>query len=87
MLIFRAPPSSSCHANGGKLKGRDRRKHPKVEQPVSVEPIMWFDVAPNFYPSTIGVWTSVMPCWAVVAAVREAEPSVERSAADRRCAA
>ena len=27
-----------------------------------------------------------MPCWAVVAAIREAEPSVERSAADRRAA-
>jgi hypothetical protein len=45
------------------------------------------DVAPNFYPAAIGVWTLVMPCWAVVAAVRGAEPSVERSAADRRCAA
>ena len=28
-----------------------------------------------------------MPCWAVMAAVRGAEPSVERSAADRRAAA
>ena len=45
------------------------------------------DVAPNFYPATIGVWSSVMPCWAVVAAVRGAKPSVERSAADRRAAA
>ena len=45
------------------------------------------DVAPNFYPAAIGVWTFVMPCWAVVAAGRGAEPSVERSAADRRCAA
>ena len=45
------------------------------------------DVAPNFYPVAIGVWSSVMPCWAVVAAIRGAEPSVERSAADRRAAA
>ena len=45
------------------------------------------DVAPNFYPAAIGVWSSVMPCWAVVAAVRGAKPSVERSAADRRAAA
>src|SRR5258708_7843137 len=22
------------------------------------------DVAPNFYPVAIGVWSSVMPCWA-----------------------
>jgi hypothetical protein len=28
-----------------------------------------------------------MPCWAVMAAVRGAEPSVERSAADRRATA
>jgi hypothetical protein len=34
------------------------------------------DVAPNFYPGLIGVWRSVVPCWAVVAAVRGAEPSV-----------
>jgi hypothetical protein len=45
------------------------------------------DVAPNFYPATIGVWRSVIPCWAVMAAVRGAEPSVERSAAERRCTA
>ena len=45
------------------------------------------DVAPSFYRATIGVWSSVMPCWAVVAAVRGAKPSVERSAADRRAAA
>ena len=42
------------------------------------------DVAPNFYPAAIGVWPSVVPGWAVMAAVRGAEPSVERSAADRR---
>jgi hypothetical protein len=36
-----------------------------------------FDVAPDFYPAAIGVWRSVMPSWAVMAAVREAEPSVE----------
>jgi uncharacterized protein YeaO (DUF488 family) len=45
-----------------------------------------FDVAPNFYPAAIGVWPSVMPGWAVMA-VRGAEPSVERSAADRRATA
>ena len=45
------------------------------------------DVAPNFYPAAIGVWRSVMPSWEVMAAVCEAEPSVERSAADRRAAA
>jgi hypothetical protein len=45
------------------------------------------DVAPNFYPTAIGVWRSVMPSWAVMAAVRGAEPSVERSAADRRATA
>jgi hypothetical protein len=44
------------------------------------------DVAPNFYPVAIGVWRSVMLCWAVVA-VRGAEPSAERSAADRRAVA
>jgi hypothetical protein len=48
---------------------------------------MAIDVAPNHYPAAIGVWTFVMPCWAFVAAVRGAEPSVERSAVDRRCAA
>jgi hypothetical protein len=45
------------------------------------------DVAPNFYPAAIGAWTLVMPCWAAVAAGCGAEPSVERSAAGRRCAA
>jgi hypothetical protein len=45
------------------------------------------DVAPSFYPTAIGVWWSALPSWAVVAAVRGAEPSVQRSAADRRCAA
>ena len=45
------------------------------------------DVAPYSYPFAIGVRPSVLPSWAVVAAVRGAEPSVERSAADRRCAA
>src|SRR5262245_30109107 len=45
------------------------------------------DVAPNFYPAAIGVWPSVVPGWAVMAAVRGAEPSVERSAADRRATA
>jgi hypothetical protein len=49
--------------------------------------ITLYDVAPSFYPATIGVWSSVMPCWAVVAAVRGAKPSVGRSAADRRAAA
>jgi hypothetical protein len=44
-------------------------------------------VAPNFYPVAIGVWRSIMPCWAVVAAVRGAEPSAERSVADRLAAA
>jgi hypothetical protein len=34
------------------------------------------DAAPFFYPLGIGVWWSVMPRWAVVAAVRCAEPSV-----------
>jgi len=34
------------------------------------------DVAPNFYPATIGVWRSVLPGWAVIAAVRGAELSV-----------
>jgi len=46
-----------------------------------------YDVAPNSYPAAIGVWRSTLPIWAVMAAVREAEPSVERSAADRRSAA
>jgi hypothetical protein len=41
------------------------------------------DVAPNFYPVAIGVWRSIMTCWAVVAAVRGAEPSAERGVADR----
>ena len=45
------------------------------------------DVAPNSYPSGTGVWPFLMPCWAVVAAVRRGEPSAERSAADRRAAA
>jgi hypothetical protein len=42
------------------------------------------DVAPFSYPIGIGVWGSVLPCWAVMAAVRGAEPSTERSVADRR---
>jgi hypothetical protein len=45
-----------------------------------------YDVAPNFYPAGTGVW-QVMPCWAVMGAVRGAEPSGERSAADRRASA
>jgi hypothetical protein len=45
------------------------------------------DVAPNFYPAAIGVWPSVVPGWAVMAAVRGAEPSMERGAADRRATA
>ena len=45
------------------------------------------DVAPFSYPIGIGVWRVAMPCWAVSSAVRCAEPSVERSAADRRAAA
>ena len=57
----------------------DGRKVPKT--------VIGGDVAPNFYPVAIEVWSSVMPCWAVVAAIRGAEPSVERSAADRRAAA
>jgi hypothetical protein len=36
------------------------------------------DVAPNFYPAAIGVWRSVMPSLAGMAAVRGAEPSVEQ---------
>ena len=32
------------------------------------------DVAPNFYPAAIRVWR-VLPCWAVMAAGRGAEPS------------
>ena len=38
------------------------------------------DVAPNFYPAAIGVWRSVLPSWAGVAAVR-AERSRRWSAA------
>jgi ABC-type uncharacterized transport system substrate-binding protein len=34
------------------------------------------DVAPKFYPAAIGVWRSTLPSWAVVTAVRGAEPSV-----------
>ena len=45
------------------------------------------DVAPFFYPIGIRVWAWVMPSWAVGAAIRGAEPSVERSVADRRAAA
>ena len=45
------------------------------------------DVAPKFHPVAIGVWRSALPCWVVMTAVRGAEPSVERSAADRRAAA
>jgi hypothetical protein len=44
------------------------------------------DAAPKFYPVTIGIGRSVMPCCALIAAIRGAEPSVERSAADRRVA-
>src|SRR3954451_14818263 len=44
------------------------------------------DVAPFSYPIEMGVWRVVMPGWAVMAEVRCAEPSVERSAADRRAA-
>ena len=45
------------------------------------------DLAPFSYPSGIRVSAWVMPSWAVVAAIRGAEPSVERSVADRRAAA
>jgi hypothetical protein len=45
------------------------------------------DVAPNSYSIGIGVWGLILPSWAVMAAVRRAEPSVERSAVDRRSAA
>jgi hypothetical protein len=45
------------------------------------------DVAPNFYPSGTGVGRLPMTCWTVMAAVRCAEPSAERSAAERRVAA
>jgi hypothetical protein len=34
------------------------------------------DVAPSFYPAAIGVWRSTLPSWAVMTAVRGAEPSV-----------
>jgi len=34
------------------------------------------DVAPMFYPAAIGVWRSTLPSWAVMTAVRGAEPSV-----------
>ena len=44
-----------------------------------------FDVAPNFYPIATGVGR--MPSWAVLVTVRGAEPSTERSAADRLVAA
>jgi hypothetical protein len=51
------------------------------------------DVAPSFYPARGGVWRSIMPCWAAVAAVRGAEPSVDWATGDgmtcqplRRCA-
>ena len=63
-----------------------RRRH-RQRFLTPMETVMGTDVAPSFYPATIGVWSSVMPCWAVVAAVRGAKPSVERSAADRRAAA
>src|SRR5262249_29921022 len=43
------------------------------------------DVAPNSYPGGTGVGR-LLPSRAVMAAVRCAEPSVERSAADRRAA-
>ena len=45
------------------------------------------DVAPKFYPAGTGVWRVKPSCAAVMAAVRGAEPSGERSAADRRAAA
>src|SRR5215475_2968918 len=35
-----------------------------------------YDVAPSFYPAAIGVWRSTLPSWAVMTAVRGAEPSV-----------
>jgi len=45
------------------------------------------DLAPFSYPLGIRVSAWVMPSRAVVAAIRGAEPSVERSVADRRAAA
>src|SRR6516165_8971113 len=48
--------------------------------------IQWQTDTPKFYPAGTGVW-QVMPCWAVMAADRGAEPSGEPSAADRRAAA
>jgi len=50
-------------------------------------PLRASDLAPFSYPIGIRVSAWVMPSWAVVAAIRGAEPSVERSVADRRAAA
>ena len=44
-------------------------------------------LARSFIQWRLEFWRSALPCWAVMTAVREAEPSVERSAADRRAAA
>ena len=68
----------------GKVKSAYRRFVDALRAGLELKQI---DVAPNFYPAAIGVWRSVLSSWAGVAAVRGAEPSVERSAADRRCAA
>ncbi len=51
------------------------------------EVVVRSDVAPNFYPAATGVGRLLMPSSVVMATVRDAEPSMERSAADRRVAA
>jgi hypothetical protein len=40
---------------------------------------------PNLMQSELGVWGSVMPCWAVMVAAREAEPSMERGSGIACC--
>jgi hypothetical protein len=83
-ILFRLPLDRSCR-RVLELLARKRRRLPLYIDAADAVSCRC-DVAPNFYPAAIGVWRSVMPSWAVMAAVREAEPSVERSAADRHAA-
>jgi hypothetical protein len=77
--------NENLHRFAGGRKGRRLLVAPwRKPRPATVTST---GVAPNFYPVAIGVWRSIMPCWAVVAAVRGAEPSAERSVADRLAAA
>ena len=69
-VVRRIPADRLDHR--GHHRSPDRARCRDRHRPLALER----DAAPFFYPLGIGVWWSVMPRWAVVAAVRCAEPSV-----------